>query len=316
MKLKLNMLKKQSSFSILVLLLLSATFLFNPAQKVRQEFKLFQNLCQKITDSDTHFRPLVQATLCGTSMSKEDPNNSKIDQALKGFGLVHLLVASGANIHFANGFIKFLPYKFRPIFKFVLFSILLLASGLEAPLLRAFIQIELKSFSDKKSLGLGHFRRVTFANLIYLILFPWDLFSLSFQLSAVASYSLALLTKNIFTLHLLIFLLMSPLLAQFQIQDPISILCNLIIAPILGPILLCVAFTVGPFPDLAETLNPMLNFLIYHLPLNQNFTLHTLNAAFFKGFLNYSFIYYLFCFFGFELLNTALVIKHQQSLRS
>src|SRR5690606_24225909 len=100
----------------------------------------------------------------------------------------------------------------------IILTSLLIFSGLASPIVRSALQIILFYISGFYSLGLHHFRRVSFATIIFVILFPNEIFSTSFHLSAIASYSIAYLKKHPMILSLGIFIFMYPLLIKFQGQ--------------------------------------------------------------------------------------------------
>lgn len=260
------MLKKTSTlFVYFVPIFLAACFL-NIGGKVRHHTGFAQNFCIEFLSAPSPSHELAQALFCGFSRPPHEETQS-LSHTLTQMGLIHILVASGANVYFTlEAFQRVSPLKLKRILQSLSLILLLLASGFEAPIMRACIQVLLHPLSRKASLGLTGFRRVSLANILYLLLFPFDAFSLSFQLSAVASYGLAYVQRSPLRLHLALFILMSPLLVQLQSQRLFFILNNLVLVPLLTPLLMILASlaipsSLLPFHEIHVVLDLIFQFL-------------------------------------------------------
>ncbi|MCO5113811.1 MAG: ComEC/Rec2 family competence protein [Bdellovibrionaceae bacterium] len=252
--------KKSSTPFCLAMLIFLALIFLNLGQKIRDWTSPAQKICINYFKSPAQINQVAQALFCGAAFKESHAPN--LQSQLTQMGVVHILVASGSNVYLALKYVKRCsPLKFKTGTQSLVLLFMLLMSGFEAPIVRATLQILLLPCSQKYSLGWTHFRRVSAANLIYLFIFPSDLFSLSFQLSVLASYSLAYISGLSWWTHVVIFGVMSPLLLQMQAQQTQFILNNMFLAPILSPLLMGLALVALVLQPIALAFDFVLTYL-------------------------------------------------------
>ncbi len=202
------------------------TLLLTPTINVLHDGCL--NITQKSALPDIH-----AALLCGKRL---EPSNFK-DQ-LASFGLIHLVVVSGAHLLMFDQILDRI-FSFFKLPRFLIWIALVLYAltcQLSPPVTRALIHKMTKEvgkhrFALLKS-GQAHF----VSGMLCLCLFPLWISSLSFQLSWLASLALSWRFKDPHPVKqaLLIYILLFPLLAQIQLPSPIHILSNLTLAPLIA----------------------------------------------------------------------------------
>lgn len=248
--------KKTSQLTTIVLLIFFAFLCSGGSGKIRSLSTPAQRACIQWMSYEAHISQVAQAIFCGRPQS-ETPELD-FEKLMIQMGIVHILVASGANVHITLKALSFSPQPLRWLLQSGSLVFLLLASGLAAPIVRASMQVLLIPISARHSLGLSHFRRVSLANLIYLFFFPADIFSMSFQLSVIASYTIAFMRNFPLAVNFYIFALMLPLLLKLQSQSIDFIFNNILIAPLISPLLMLLAFIASVLPPLAHLSDPLL----------------------------------------------------------
>lgn len=115
-------------------------------------------------------------------------------EALKNTGTIHVVVVSGFNISLVFGFVTSLlgsKYKLKNLlaaqFITLLYSIM---TGFEPPVIRAWVMGSIVSWAKYYGRGLDAFRALIFTALVMIVAWPYFLFSVSFQLSFLATFGL------------------------------------------------------------------------------------------------------------------------------
>jgi len=206
-----------------------------------------------------------------------------VRDALLKSGTVHIIAISGLHI----GIVAFIilvmlkvlriPRKPRYILTILILFIYCILTGANAPVVRATIMavVLLFSYFLKREVNIYNF--LSLAALIILVVNPWQLFEVSFQLSFLSVFSIVWLTPKIkaifperlykiiglrfliptFSVSVAASLGLLPLIAYyFKIITPITILANMIIVPYMS-IIVASGFALGLIGVLAPFLAPI-----------------------------------------------------------
>lgn len=209
----------------------------------------FQKICLQLSPSSSELHNLYTATVCGVS-----PENSKMMWDFRNTGLYHLVVVSGAHLSFLATLIFLAPFplKINKAKKYVLILALVtysLMSGLNPPVFRALLSYFYFQFQKKYQLGWSPFSVVAGSGLLCLVIFPAWWTSLSFLMSWLASLAILLPGRPIHkAVYCYIFMLLP--MSQFQWNHPLTILFNLLLAPILGFLVLPISILPFVIPQL------------------------------------------------------------------
>lgn len=180
----------------------------------------------------SHWKYAYEGIVCGVPLTNSDFKSHLITT-----GLIHLIVVSGSHLLFLEAFCeKFCKKKSVVVAMLIFFTLL---TNLQPPAVRALISIFLNQFSNKYFLFWTKSQHVFVSGIITLLFFPSWITSISFVMSWSASFALA---SNRFhnhrvRHHVWIFIILFPIFLPLSPLNPISILANLIFAPIIGTIL-------------------------------------------------------------------------------
>lgn len=242
----------------LIILCATALLLFAPSLLLIKSTMLaskLQNLCNKTVNNVYALSETRTAILCGQKITA-----SATQKTLQASGLIHLFIISGSHIVFL--YQLFIYLNFPHWLVSLILILLTFVTGFQAPVVRACIQYFLNRYSKKNKLNLKPDTLVLFTTAFCLLLFPDWVNSPSFHLSWLASLALSI-PLSVKAWHaalfrqLLISLLVAPLIltwANFSLQ---SLLFNLTLGSVIGPILIPMALT--PFWE------PLMRFLIWTL---------------------------------------------------
>lgn len=185
-------------------------------------------------------------------------------------GLIHLFVVSGAHLLLLE---KLLTHAKVP--PPIMISIMILygfACNLNAPVVRCLIAFLLAAFLAEKNIKWPpHFRLLIVGTLALSINFNW-ITSFSLQMSWIATFLLMLGEKlfcdsSAIFKQSLFFVTLLPTLVFFQIPSPMTILLNVILAPllefILFPLALITWFAPGTHPFFDFSILLFKNFLSF-----------------------------------------------------
>jgi len=206
-----------------------------------------------------------------------------VRDALLKSGTVHIIAISGLHI----GIVVFIilvmlkiiriPRKPRYILTILILIIYCILTGANAPVVRATIMAVVLLFSYFLKREVNIYNSLSLAALIILILNPWQLFEVSFQLSFLSVVSIVWLTPKIkaifpeslykiiwmrslimtFSVSVAASLGLLPLIAYyFKIITPITILANMIIVPYMS-IIVASGFALGLVGVLVPFLAPI-----------------------------------------------------------
>lgn len=192
--------------------------------------------CLDLAPTNSRYKFLYQAMACG-----EPPSPNIFISDLKSLGIYHLLVVSGSHFVFLEYLLLPLSRRFNycgKIFSFILLTWFALTCLLAPPVLRALINFMLRKLNvEIKANWQGH-HLALLSGLITLTIYPEWLISLSFILSWTASLLITLPIRHSLQKHMTVFLGLIPLIFTMQPMTPLVGLCNWILTPVLGLIML------------------------------------------------------------------------------
>jgi predicted membrane metal-binding protein len=167
--------------------------------------------------------------------------NATESYGLRGLGLYHLMVVSGAHLIIAETWIRKISFQSKSNNNWFVFALLGVYVGMTnwgPPVVRAWIQCLTQASQQRYQLGWRKHESSFISGLVALAIFPEFASLLSFQLSWIASLAIGLAPKHLMKSNAICYLLILPILSQLGAPHPASILANLIFAPILGAFLL------------------------------------------------------------------------------
>lgn len=177
-------------------------------------------LCgQWITPSP--YSEFTQSLICGTKLSAGPERELFIDT-----GLIHILVVSGAHLHFLERCLIFLPPSVRVSF----LACYCWLTGFGPPIVRSFVRHVLDSqLRERRFTAL---QKEAITSLLCLTMFPFWISSRSFLMSWMCALALAVPLKNdsVWWRSGLIFLF----LYGFCLSSPLTIATNALISPLIG----------------------------------------------------------------------------------
>lgn len=125
----------------------------------------------------------------------------KFKEALKITGTIHVVVVSGFNVSLVSNLVmKFLgsKYKTRNLLISQFFTLVYsIMTGFEPPVIRAWIMGGVLSWVRYYGRSVDGFRALAFTALLMVIIWPYFLFSVSFQLSFLATLGLVVFGNSI-----------------------------------------------------------------------------------------------------------------------
>lgn len=207
---------------------------------------------------DSEFLELYAALICGQAISTGTYRQLFIDT-----GLIHLLVVSGAHLHFMEGWLKWLPDRSR----LWLLGFYCWFTSFGPPVVRAW----LRRLCDHlgRRLGASPLQMELVTLLLIIAVCPGWLWSRSFLMCWLCALALCLpplvpKAPNI-SLSLACYILLFP----FCPGTPATILCNIIVTPIVGAILfpMCaLAALIPPLTVVTDELWRVLILVLDHFP--------------------------------------------------
>jgi competence protein ComEC len=125
----------------------------------------------------------------------------KFKEALKNTGTIHVVVVSGFNVSLVASLVMGVlgsKYKTRNLIISQIFTFLYsIMTGFEPPVIRAWIMGSVVSWVKYYGRSVDGFRALVFTALLMVIIWPYFLFSVSFQLSFLATLGLIVFGNSI-----------------------------------------------------------------------------------------------------------------------
>lgn len=214
--------------------------------------------CQTWMPQTKHFG-LYSALVCGQSVTDGSHRQLFIDT-----GLIHLLVVSGAHLHFMEGWLKWMPARGR----LWLLGFYCWLSGFGAPVVRAWLRRLCELLCRRFG---GSPLQIELVTLVLIVaVSPGWLWSRSFLMCWLCA--LAICLPPLFprwpnlSLSLACYLLLFP----FCPSAPSTILCNVVVTPVIGAVLfpLCaLAALIPPLVVVTDEMWRVLLIVLEHFPV-------------------------------------------------
>lgn len=198
----------------------------------------------------SEFRPLYGALLCGESL------DHSARAVFLDTGLIHIMVVSGAHLHFLEGWIGWLPERAR----LMVVGVYCWLTGFGPPVVRAWMRRAADCVLRGWRASPIQVELVALAVLVALL--PGWLFSRSFLMSWLCAIAISL--PPLFprwpglSLSLLCYVLLFP----FCPSAPSTIACNVLIAPLIGGLLFPICALAAAFPVLVPLVDEIWRVLL------------------------------------------------------
>lgn len=219
-----------------------------------------QTKCLQLIKSDIQNQELHRAFFCGQSLSE-----SPLKKLFVSGGLYHLLVVSGSHLIFVTSFLghcvkgRLAKYITAPVL-----GVFTLATGFQAPLVRALFAMVLEEISNKQKLFWHRDVIIVGSGLICLLCFPEWMQSQSLILSWTASLAICQ-GRTLIQKSVLVFFMMLPCLWGWGQFNPLTILSNLFLGPLISFLILLSGIILLLSPSLSEL---MLNSSVWILEIS------------------------------------------------
>lgn len=272
----------------IIALIIAATVRFSVHSILQPVILFFHHGCLERLPVASLSLPELQALVCG-----EGFQNAASSQIYVATGLIHLFVVSGAHLILLEGLLKtfsiFRNRKFPWVVCLLLF-VYVLACEMNPPITRSFVSLVLSGFFSRQHLNWPATFKIFLVGIITLMINPAWANSASLQLSWIAglvvAINLAYFSKHTFLFRqILYFILMWPLLIFLCVPSHLTILMNLIFAPLLEFVLFPLALLVWFFPfshpifdQLIDKLNTVLKYLEFVSTSQTSLDLHLLSS--------------------------------------
>ena len=251
-------------YSLIITLIITASVRFSVHSLLQNVILFFHQSCLNRLPEQSIALPELQALVCGKNFS-----NPQAAELYISTGLIHLFVVSGAHLILLE---KILQKSFLKIKKISYFFILIilfiycLACELNPPIARSFISLVISSYLIRRHVRWPMSFRLLIVGLITLVLNPAWANSVSLQLSWIAGL-VAAINSTYFTKHTaffrqsLFFLLLWPMLIYLSVPSNLTILTNLILAPLLEFVLFPLSLLTWFFPKIHFVFDLFIEYL-------------------------------------------------------
>lgn len=207
----------------------------------------FQIKCVELSPQKFANAQWISAVVCG-----KNPARNQDYDLLQLSGLLHLIVVSGSHLVLVEQVLSFLfnRFHFRFLIKIIFLTAFAFMTGFQAPVVRALVAQLLNHLQNSWKLFWSGPAVTLFAGIMTLMMAPewWN--SLSLQLSWLAALALqAFAARSSVKQQFAIFVLMFPLLMQIAPPHPVSIIYNLICAPVVGLVMFPLSTLAMVFPS-------------------------------------------------------------------
>lgn len=233
------------------------TLLINTSQLAQK----FQQKCVQILPRNSQEQQSLSSLLCGEKITEPE-----LQKNLQRTSLIHIFVISGSHLILLDELLGILRI---PLFvRFIVLGLYSLAVGWQAPAVRALLGLFTRSLLQSRRWYFPSDLTVLIAGLLTLTLFPDWWGSLSLVMSWCAALALcwpSLLRirtplARVFLAQISIFLFMCAPLWGLGSLHPLSLVYNLILAPVVSYILLPLAFLTALMPALVSVFDQVMAF--------------------------------------------------------
>jgi predicted membrane metal-binding protein len=245
-------------FLLLAILLLGLQLQWTDLHNFSAQFtEVFHLECVRLAP-DSPWRELYEATVCGKNLREPE-----FLGYLKKFGLLHLIVVSGAHLLFLEKLVHSVGLRAKT-FVYPLLILFSLVTLLQPPITRALIAIFLGDLNVRFRLFWHPVQIIFFSGILCWLLFPSWIHSFSFLLSWSCSLILCLVSGYAsWKKHLAIYFFMCFFLLPLQTPHPLSILLNMFLAPVIGLCLFPASLLAFAIPSATSLVDPLWSAL-YH----------------------------------------------------
>ncbi|UXR63146.1 ComEC/Rec2 family competence protein [Bdellovibrio bacteriovorus] len=221
----------------------------------------FQQKCVQILPRNSQEQQSLSSLLCGEKIT--DP---ELQKNLQRTSLIHIFVISGSHLILLDELLSILRI---PLFvRFTVLGLYSLAVGWQAPAVRALLGLFTRGLLQTARCSFPADLTVLITGLLTLTLFPdwWNSLSLVMSWCAALALGWPSLLRiraplaRIFLAQISIFLFMCAPLWGLGSLHPLSLVYNLLLAPVVSYILLPLAFLTAVVPSLTGVFDQVMGF--------------------------------------------------------
>ena len=252
-------------FLLIALLFLPSISLdhLNPIIEVLHEWCM-NRVRQHADQTDIHL-----ALICGERLPFGSMKQTFIE-----VGLIHLMVVSGAHLLFLEKMMNVLPrWPLKTIFVLCVLVTYALIAELHPPIVRALISISLHKLSRQLQMHWSSRWVVMFSGILSVVIQPQWIQSMSLQLSWIGALAFASTPAKKITIMapIMSYLLLLPMISQWNMLHPLSIGVNWVLFPVLSITLFPLSVFSFLFPVFYTVTDPLWSLLIHTLTWIQPF---------------------------------------------
>ena len=231
-------------FLLLVMFCVNSLSLFSIIEPVCRF--LHEACTNRIHATEGQWTYIYATLICG-----EHFPDGEIKKTFVSVGVIHLMVISGAHLIFIERMWKCLPvFPFKNIVLCLFLVSYALSAGLKPPVLRALFSLLLFRIAKRFKMFWSPYWRVQMSGLLCLVFENSLLYSLSLQLSWIASTGMCRRDISRLKSCFVTYLFILPIISQWGGSHPLGILINWLVAPLAACVLLPLSMLILIIPDL------------------------------------------------------------------
>jgi competence protein ComEC len=246
----------------------SISVFFNLPAKLSEHSHLIHHFCLQMLPRGVENHGSLEALVCGKNMQELE-----LQQLLVQSSLIHVFIVSGSHFLFLHKILARLPIvRFCPL---LVLSLYCLATLCQPPAVRSLLLLSLVSFTKQQKRFPSPVILVFISCAFSVCIFPQWIFSRSLLMSLLAALTIAVMSEfwgknhdsipEMFATQATIYLVMAFCLWGFSNLHPLSILMNMIFAPLIGAVIFPLALLVILLPPLGFLFDVAMNALIWIL---------------------------------------------------
>jgi len=253
--------------ALLAVVYSSSVFLDLPA-KLTEHSVVLHHFCLRMLPTTLESRSSLEALVCGKNMQEHE-----LQHLLAQSSLIHIFIVSGS--HFLLLHKVFARVPIVRFFTLWILSVYCLATLCQPPALRSLLFLYLAKFSEQRKFCTSPVVLIFLSCALSVCIFPQWLWSRSLLMSLLAALTIATMTElwgklretlpAMVLTQSAVYLVMAVCLWGFSTLHPLSILLNVLLAPLIGGVLFPLAFLVVLIPPLAFLFDGAMTALIWIL---------------------------------------------------
>ncbi|MBS1969704.1 MAG: ComEC/Rec2 family competence protein [Bdellovibrionales bacterium] len=257
---------------MILIVLLAAVYsmssFFDLPAKLSEHSLMIHHFCLQMLPTRVENHGSLEALVCGKNMQELE-----LQQLLVQSSLIHVFIVSGSHFLFLHKLLARVPIvRFCPL---LVLSVYCLATLCQPPALRSLLFLSLVSFTKQQKRFPSPVILVFISCAFSVCIFPQWITSRSLLMSLLAALTIAVMSEfwgknrgsipEMFATQSTIYVVMAFCLWGFSNLHPLSILMNMIFAPLIGAVIFPLALLVIVLPPLGFVFDAAMNALIWIL---------------------------------------------------